>query len=183
MARRKRRPNLKLVPKAPDPILHRPPQGEYEEELIGGGHGHAKRLRRKDTDQITAAYNRGKFGDPKKRAALDRLAAANIYQRYHYLGNKSPRGCLDDTPRGGTLGLPWTVTQATAWLVLSQIEARMYRPNFIIVDKFCGEGFSLVESVRAANIVVHEDSIASRVCEALDELVKVVVSLNLSIAA
>ena len=183
MPRRKRKPNLKLVPKAPDPILHRPPQGEYEEELIGGGHGHAKRLRRKDTDQIMAAFNRGKFGDPKTRLAVDRMSAANVYMRYHYLGSKSTRDSLDDTPRGGTLGLPWTVNQATAWLLLGKIKAQMYAPNFIIVDKFCGEGFSLVESVRAANITVHEDCIASRVCEALDELVKVIVALNLSIAA
>jgi hypothetical protein len=67
--------------------------------------------------------------------------------------------------------------------VLSRIKAQMYKPNFIIVDKFCGEGFSLVESVRAANITVHEDSIASRVCEALDELVRVVVNMSLSVAA
>lgn len=183
MARRKRRPNLKLVPKAPDPILHRPPQGEYEEELIGGGHGHAKRLRRIDEHPLTKAYFRGQLGPPKSAAATDRFTAGEMLRRLCGQVGRSMRDSTDFTPGGGSTGLPWTISQENAIRKIQAIESRMSPHDYIIARKLCGEGCEPIEAIRAANIVCGERDTIARLCAAMDNLVYAVSRGTVQIAA
>jgi len=183
MARRKRKPNLKLVPKAPEPILHRPPQGEYEEELIGGGHGHAKRLRRIDEHPLTLAYARGKLGKVNSQQAVDRYTAGDIFRSHYERRGRSGRDSTELSVGGGSGRTPWTQVQANAIHAVAGIERDMYRPNFVIVEKFCGEGWSMSASVAAASVVCHPDGVVARVCEALDDLVSIIGNTKLALAS
>src|SRR6185437_5288587 len=183
MARRKRKPNLKLVPKAPEPILHRPLQGEYEEELIGGGHGHAKRLRRIDEHPLTLAYARGKLGKVNSQQAVDRYTAGDIFRSHYERRGRSGRDSTELSVGGGSGRTPWTQVQANAIHAVAGIERDMYRPNFVIVEKFCGEGWSMSASVDAANIDYDPKAVVNRVCEALDDLVSVVSTTKLALAS
>ena len=183
MPRRKRKPNLKLVPKAPEPILHRPPQGEYEEELIGGGHGHAKRLRRIDEHPLTLAYARGKLGKVNSQQAVDRYTAGDIFRaRFNEMG-RSARDSTDLSVGGGGIGTPWTTIQAKAIRDIGDIKRGMKVVNYRIVRKFCGEGYSMTAALREANVACHHTKVVECVCKALDDLVSVIGDTKLAIAA
>jgi hypothetical protein len=54
---------------------------------------------------------------------------------------------------------------------LGRIRERLKRRDWIILEKFCGEGWPMAEAVRAATIC-HRSGILQRVQEALDELVE-----------
>jgi hypothetical protein len=71
---------------------------------------------------------------------------------------------------GGGLSMPFTQTQVDAIRRLDHVRARLKTRDWIIVEKFCGEGWSMAESVRAAT-ACHPSGVLLRLQEALDELV------------
>ena len=54
---------------------------------------------------------------------------------------------------------------------LGRIRERLKKRDWIILEKFCGEGWSMAEAVRSATIC-HRSGVLQRVQEALDELVE-----------
>ena len=72
---------------------------------------------------------------------------------------------------GGGAGerLPFTQVQVDAIRRLDRIRARLKERDWIIVEKFCGEGWSMADAVRAAT-VCHPSGVLMRVQEALEEL-------------
>ena len=71
---------------------------------------------------------------------------------------------------GGSLSMPFTQSQVDAIRRLDHYRSRLKSRDWIIVEKFCGEGWSMAESVRAAT-VCHPSGVLLRLIEALDELV------------
>jgi hypothetical protein len=53
---------------------------------------------------------------------------------------------------------------------LDHYRARLKQRDWIIVEKFCGEGWSMAEAIRAAT-ACHPSGVLLRLHEALDELV------------
>ena len=76
------------------------------------------------------------------------------------------------TPGAGGAGahLPITDAQLDAARRLERLRSRLKPRDWIIVEKFCGEGWSMAEAVRAATLC-HPSGVLYRVQEALDELV------------
>lgn len=150
-------------------------QGVYAEEFIDAKSGHAKHLRRMDEHPITLAYHRGKFGNPASDKARDRRSAADKFRMLYELRARTGTDCTIAMSGGhGSSGTPWTQIQADAIYSLTTIRDRMHRKDFVIVEKFCGEGYSMVDAVRAANVPFHANGVVPRVCEALDDLVAVI---------
>jgi hypothetical protein len=76
------------------------------------------------------------------------------------------------TPGSGGAGpqVPITDAQLDALRRLERLRFRLKKRDWIIVEKFCGEGWSMAEAVRAATLC-HPSGVLFRVHEALDELV------------
>ena len=77
---------------------------------------------------------------------------------------------IDDGRRRRRTRMPFTQSQVDAIRRLDHIRARLKERDWIIVEKFCGEGWSMPDAVRAATIC-HPSSVVMRVQEALEELV------------
>jgi len=122
-----------------------------------------RRLRNIAEHPLTLAHARGKISD-------DQFAAGEEVRLLCEL-----RGCSgrDSTTlmTGGAAGPrdPFTQSQIRR---LDQIRQRLKERDWIIVEKFCGEGWSMAASVRAAT-QCHPSSVHYRVQEALEELVAV----------
>jgi hypothetical protein len=73
---------------------------------------------------------------------------------------------------GSGAGLAFTQTQVDAICRLERLRSRLKTRDWIILEKFCGEGWSMAEAVRAATLC-HPSGVLFRVQEAFDELVAV----------
>ena len=86
------------------------------------------------------------------REKIDRTEydAGNLYRRYYEQMGRSGKDSTDLSVVGGGSGLPFTQTQVDAIHAVQAIERRIQQPYDVIVRKFCGEGYSASEAVRAA---------------------------------
>lgn len=146
----------------------------FKRELIDLASGQEKRYRNIAATPMLLAYEHGKFASPDANdpiTADDRWIAAEKFERLFYQRSSSAKDSLDRGIGGGT-GLFWTEVRQNASDALANIRQRMHYKDFIIVERFCGMGYTMVESLRGV-VQVHRDGTAFRIREALDDLVAV----------
>jgi hypothetical protein len=158
--------------------LYRPKVGPgqvFQRELVGMETGHAKRLRNIAASPLSLAYHRGQLCVPpgcrSTVTAEDRRATGEWFERLWATVHSS--GMRDSTDLGinGSDRLFWTEPRQNASNEIARIEKALPVKDFTIIRCFCGEGYSMIESIRRAGIPVAPGSTALRVCEAIDELV------------
>lgn len=140
------------------------PGSVFVEELVSATTGNEKRTRNIGEHPLTLAYARGKIGE-------EQFAAGEELRILCELRGVSGRDLtMMGTGGGGAPRMPFTQTQVDAIRRLERIRQRLKQRDWIIVEKFCGEGWSMAEAVRAAT-ACHPSGVLMRVQEALDELV------------
>lgn len=92
---------------------------------------------------LAIAYFREKIDKPE-------FDAGNLYRRYFEMMGRSGKDSTDLSVVGGGSGLPFTQSQVDAIHAVQAIERRIQQPYDVIVRKFCGEGYSASEAVKAA---------------------------------
>lgn len=164
---RKRKKKSEASTAAPVEERYKPKAGPgsvFVEEFVSAKTGREKRARNIGEHPLTLAHARGKISD-------DQFAAGEEVRRLYELRGLSGRDSTMMTTGGGSGSrLPFTQTQVDAIRRLDHIRARLKDRDWIIVEKFCGEGWSMPDAVRAATIC-HPSSVVMRVQEALEELV------------
>jgi hypothetical protein len=162
MTRRKRKTKTAAMPES----RFRPKPGPgsvFVEELVSAKSGNEKRSRNIGEHPLTLAHARGKLSD-------EQFAAGEEFRRLYELRETRGRDSTTMTTGGGSgARLPFTQTQVDAIRRLERIRQRLKDRDWIIVEKFCGEGWSMAEAVRAATLC-HPSSVVMRVQEALEEL-------------
>jgi hypothetical protein len=151
------------------PGISRPKAGPgdvYVEELVSAKTGRELRLRNIGEHPLTLAHARGRISD-EQFAAGEELRA--LYELRAFSGVDST--CMAPGKGGGRADIGFSQSQVDAMRRLAQLRDRLKRRDWIILEKFCGEGWSMAEAVRAATIC-HRSGILQRVHEALDELVE-----------
>ena len=128
--------------------------------------GREKRVRNIGEHPLTLAHARGKISDEQFAAGEE----VRLLCELRGLSGKDSTTLMS----GGAPGprLPFTQSQLDAIRRLDHIRTRLKERDWIIVEKFCGEGWSMADSVRAATIC-HPSSVLYRVQEAMEELVAV----------
>jgi hypothetical protein len=149
---------LRLKPKAG-------PGSVYVEELVSAKTGRELRYRNVGEHPLTLAYARGRLSDSQFSAG-DELR--NLFE----LRAISGRDSTNFAPgKGACTDIPFTQAQVDAIRRLGRIRERLKKRDWIILERFCGEGWSMAEAVRAAT-VCHRSGVLQRVQEALDELIE-----------
>jgi len=149
---------LRLKPKAG-------PGSIYVQEFVSAKTGRELRYRNIGEHPLTLAYARGRISDLQ-------FAAGDELRRLYELRALSGRDSTDLAPGSGSrTDIPFTQAQVDAIRRLGQIRERLKKRDWIILEKFCGEGWPMAEAVRAAT-VCHRSGVLQRVQEALDELVE-----------
>jgi hypothetical protein len=151
---------------APGRFAPRPGPGDhYVREFVSATTGREERFRNIGEHPLTLAHARGKIGD-------EQFAAGEEVRRLCELRAASGRDSTDRTPGAGGGGshAPFMQIQIDAIRRLERIRAKLKRRDWIIIEKFCGEGWSMAETVRAGTLC-HPSGVLFRVQEALDELV------------
>lgn len=139
------------------------PGSVFVDEFVSAKTGREKRTRNIGEHPLTLAHARGKISD-------DQFAAGEELRRlYELRGVSGHDSTLLTTGGGSGARLPFTQVQVDAIRRLDRIRARLKERDWIIVEKFCGEGWSMAEAVRAAT-ACHPSSVVMRVQEALEEL-------------
>lgn len=140
------------------------PGSVFVEEFVSARTGREKRARNIGEHPLTLAHARGKISD-------DQYAAGEELRRLCELRGVSGRDSTTLSTGGGSgTRLPFTQVQVDAIRRLDQIRQKLKDRDWIIVEKFCGEGWSMAEAVRAATMC-HPSGVLMRVQEALEELV------------
>jgi hypothetical protein len=147
------------APRGPgtDPII--------EALATGSANGRILRWRNSGEHPLTQAWETGKITDAHfiageiLRDLCETLTASTT--------DSSQK--LDRISGGGT-HTPWSQRQAEAISELKRIQRRMRKADWIICRKFCGEGYKMVEALRASGISFNKHRVVSRVCMALDYL-------------
>jgi hypothetical protein len=147
------------------PGPRRGPGAVYVRELVSARTGREERYRNIGEHPLTLAHARGKISD-------DQYAAGDEFRMLCELRLASGRDSTDMTPGSGWAGAGISLgdLQIDAARRLERLRARIKTRDWIILDKFCGEGWSMAEAVRAATLC-HPSGVLFRVQEALDELV------------
>jgi hypothetical protein len=141
------------------------PGDVYVEELVSAKTGRELRYRNIGEHPLTLAHARGRISD-------EQFVAGEELRRLYELRALSGRDSTDMAPRGGgARDLPFTQSQVDAMRRLGQIRERLKKRDWIILEKFCGEGWPMAEAVRMAT-VCHRSGVLQRVHEALDELIE-----------
>lgn len=140
------------------------PGSVYVRELVSARTGREQRYRNVGEHPLTLAHARGKISD-------EQFAAGDGFRALCELRLAGGRDSTEMTPgSGGAAGLAVTERQVDAVRRLERLRARLKTRDWIILEKFCGEGWSMAEAVRAATLC-HPSGVLFRVQEALDELV------------
>ena len=140
------------------------PGSVFVEEFVSAKTGNEKRLRNIGEHPLTLAHARGKIGD-------EQFAAGEEVRRLYELRGMSGRDSTVITiGNGGAQSMPFTQAQVDAIRRLEHFRSRLKTRDWTIVEKFCGEGWSMAESVRAATLC-HPSGVLLRLQEALEELV------------
>ncbi len=166
---RKSRPRKNCTKSANAPGIFRPKAGPgdvYVEELVSAKTGRELRLRNIGEHPLTLAHARGRISD-EQFAAGEELRA--LYELRACSGVDST--CMAPGKGGGRADICFAQSQVDAMRRLAQLRDRLKRRDWLILEKFCGEGWPMAEAVRAAT-VCHRSGVLQRVHEALDELVE-----------
>jgi hypothetical protein len=141
------------------------PGDVYVREFVSARTGREERFRNIGEHPLTLAHARGKISD-------EQFAAGDEFRSLCELRVGGTRDSTDMVPGAGGAGsgLSFTQAQIDAADTLERLRARIKTRDWIILEKFCGEGWSMVEAVRAATLC-HPSGVLFRVQEALDELV------------
>jgi len=151
------------------PRVFRPKPGPgdvYVEELVSAKTGRELRLRNIGEHPLTLAHARGRISD-EQFAAGEELRT--LYELRGVTGVDST--CMASSVGGGRADMAFAQSQIDAMRRFAQLRDRLKRRDWIILEKFCGEGWSMVEAVRAAT-VCHRSGVLQRIHEALDELIE-----------
>lgn len=163
----KRARKRKLVEGEAPEARYRPKAGPgsvFVEEFVSAKTGGEKRLRNVGEHPLTLAHARGKISD-------EQFAAGEEVRRLYELRGASGRDSTAmNVGGGGSLSMPFTQSQVDAIRRLDRFRTRLKMRDWTIVEKFCGEGWSMAEAVRAAT-ACHPSGVVLRLQEALDELV------------
>lgn len=153
----------------PAPGLRMPKPGPgkvYVREFVSARTGREERFRNIGEHPLTLAHARGKIHD-------EQFAAGEELRALCELRAAGGRDSTDLSPPGAGgqgAGLAFTQTQVDAIRRLERLRSRLKNRDWIILEKFCGEGCSMADSVRAATLC-HPSGVLFRIQEALDELV------------
>ncbi|HLY04402.1 MAG TPA: hypothetical protein VKR31_01530 [Rhizomicrobium sp.] len=137
----------------------------YIREFVSARTGREERYRNIGEHPLTLAHARGKISG-------EQFAAGEEVRRLYELRGLSGQDSTLMTPGSGGTGpaVPISEAQLDAGRRLARLRSRLKDRDWIIVEKFCGEGWSMAEAVRAATLC-HPSGVLYRVQEALDELV------------
>ncbi len=150
---------------APDRFIPKPAHGDhYVREFVSASTGREERYRNVGEHPLTLAHARGKISDAQ-------FSAGEELRRLCELRAASTRDSTQMAPGagGGAPRSPFTQVQIDAMRRLERLRAKLKTRDWIIVEKFCGEGWSMAEAVRAGTLC-HPSGVVFRVQEALDEL-------------
>jgi hypothetical protein len=164
MSRRTRKAHRRQS--APKRFAPKPgPVDVYIREFVSARTGCEERYRNVGEHPLTLAHARGKISD-------EQFAAGEALRQLYELCALSGQDSTLMTPGSGGAGtnLPITDSQLDAVRRLERLRSRLKPRDRIIVEKFCGEGWSMAEAVRASTLC-HPSGVLFRVQEALDELV------------
>ena len=141
------------------------PSDVYIREFVSARTGREERYRNIGEHPLTLAYARGRISN-------EQFAAGEELRRLCELRALSGQDSTLMTPGSGGSGpsVPITEAQLDAARRLERLRERLKERDWIIVEKFCGEGWSMADAVRAATLC-HPSGVTLRVQEALDELV------------
>jgi hypothetical protein len=141
------------------------PRDVYVREFVSARTGRERRYRNIGEHPLTLAHARRRISD-------EQYAAGDEFRALCELRLAAGRDSTDMTPGSGGAGAGLTVTerQIDAARRLERLRARIKTRDWIILEKFCGEGWSMADAVRAATLC-HPSGVLFRVQEALDELV------------
>lgn len=141
------------------------PGDVYVQELVSARTGRELRYRNIGEHPLTLAHARGKISN-------EQFAAGEEFRRLYELRALSGQDSTQMTPGSGGAHscVPVTDAQLDAARGLGRLRSRLKSRDWTIVEKFCGEGWSMAEAVRAATLC-HPSGVLFRVQEALDELV------------
>ncbi|HEX4156964.1 MAG TPA: hypothetical protein VHY79_00685 [Rhizomicrobium sp.] len=141
------------------------PGGVYIREFVSARTGREERYRNIGEHPLTLAHARRKISD-------EQFAAGEQFRALCELRLGGSRDSTDMVPGAGGGGpeLCFTQTQIDAVRKLERLRACIKTRDWIILEKFCGEGWSMAEAVRAATLC-HPSGVLFRVQEALSELV------------
>jgi hypothetical protein len=156
--RMRQSPATRLGPKAG-------PGGIYIREFVSARTGREERYRNIGEHPLTLAHARRKISD-------EQFAAGDEFRALCELRLGGTRDSTDMVPGAGGAGAGscFSQTQIDAVRRLEWLRAGIKARDWIILEKFCGEGWSMAEAVRAATLC-HPSGVLFRVQEALDELV------------
>jgi hypothetical protein len=163
MRKHPRKNRLRGVPAGYAP---KPGPGDlYVRELVSARTGLEQRYRNIGEHPLTLAHARGKIDDQQ-------FAAGDELRRLCEMRTATSRDSTDMVPRTGASGptTPLSQVQIDAIRRLERLRARIKARDWIILEKFCGEGWSMAEAVRAATLC-HPSGVLFRVQEALEELI------------
>ena len=141
------------------------PTDVYVCEFVSAKTGREERYRNIGEHPLTLAHARG-------RISSEQFAAGDEVRRLYELRGLSGHDSTLMTPGSGGAGPIVRISEAQldAGRRLARLRSRLKDRDWIIVEKFCGEGWSMAEAVRAATLC-HPSGVLYRVQEALDELV------------
>lgn len=141
------------------------PGDVFVREFVSARTGRERRYRNIGEHPLTLAHARGRISD-------EQFAAGDALRALCELRFAAGRDSTEMTPGSGGAGAGLAVgeRQIDAARRLEKLRARLKTRDWIILEKFCGEGRSMAEAVRAATLC-HPSGVLFRVQEALDELV------------
>jgi len=167
MSRKARRKKGQAADAQPVEARFKPKAGPgsvFVDEFVSARTGREKRSRNIGEHPLSLAHARGKISD-------DQFAAGEEVRRLYELRSVSGRDSTTMSTGGGSgARLPFTQSQVDAIRRLDRIRQKLKERDWIIVEKFCGEGWSMADAVRAATSC-HPSGVIMRVQEALEELV------------
>jgi len=153
-------------PAAPKRVAPKPGPGDfYVREFVSARTGREERFRNIGEHPLTLAHARRKISD-------EQFAAGEEFRRLCELRLGRTRDSTDMVPGAGGAGagLCFPQAQIDAARRLERLRTRIKTRDWVILEKFCGEGWSMAEAVRVATLC-HPSGVLFRVQEALDELV------------
>jgi hypothetical protein len=158
----------KQRPRQPSPTRLGPKAGPgdiYVREFVSARTGREERYRNIGEHPLTLAHARRKISD-------EQFAAGEQFRALCESRLCSSRDSTDMVPGSGGGGAELRFTQARIDAVreLERLRRHIKTRDWTILEKFCGEGWSMAEAVRAATLC-HPSGVLFRVQEALDELV------------
>lgn len=151
------------------------PQRLLKRELAETMQGRVLRYRNVAISALALAAERGVLDDPgdERITGEDRLRAGEHLEKlWHVVHASDVRGSSLEVSTRTTSGLFWTEAREAASNEIARLARALEHTNYLICKSFCGESYSIADSLRMAGITVHPDGRAFRLREALNDLVR-----------